>query len=144
MRITTQLGDTQTGEPTWAERYDGQLDDVFALQGRITEEIVEALDIKLVCGEGHRIIGRSIRFPRARDIYYRALAALFSFRREDIAEARYLLSEAEQLEPYSQPRSRREAVRPRPPRSSKRSIELARHMRTRTDCRITGGNMIPA
>ena len=93
--------DTQTGEPTWAERYDGQLDDVFALQNRITKEIVEALDIKLVHGEGHRIIGRSIKSPPARDIYYRALAALFSFRREDIAEARYLLSETGQLEPDS-------------------------------------------
>ena len=101
VRITTQLVDTQTGESTWAERYDGRLDDVFALQDRITDEIVQALDIKLVRGEGHRIIGRSIRSPRARDIYYRALAALFSFRREDIAEARCLLSEAEQLEPDS-------------------------------------------
>jgi tetratricopeptide (TPR) repeat protein len=101
VRITTQLVDTQTGESTWAERYDGQLDDVFALQDRITDEIVQALDIKLVRGEGDRIIGRSIRSPRARDIYYRALAALFSFRREDIAEARSLLSEAAQLEPDS-------------------------------------------
>ncbi len=101
VRMTTQLVDTRTGEPIWAERYDGRLHDLFALQDRINEEIIAALDIKLVRGEGHRIIGRSLRDPKARDIYYRALAALFSLRREETAEALGLLSEVETLEPGS-------------------------------------------
>ncbi len=101
VRITTQLVDTTTGEPVWAERYDRTMDDLFVIQDEINSEIVTALDIKLVRGEQSRIVGRSIKSPQARDTYYRALAALFSFKKEEIAEALRLLSEAEQVEPDS-------------------------------------------
>jgi serine/threonine protein kinase/tetratricopeptide (TPR) repeat protein len=101
IRITMQLVDTHTGEQVWAERYDGELGDLFTFQDRITAEIVETLDVKLVRGEGHRIVGRSIKSPQARDTFYRALAALFSLKPEDLAAARDLLCHAEELEPDS-------------------------------------------
>jgi len=101
IRITTQLVDTRTGEPVWAERYDRKLDDLFVIQDEINEEIVAALDIQLVRGEGGRIVGRSLKSWKARDTYYRALAALFSFKKEELREAFRLLSEAEKTEPDS-------------------------------------------
>jgi len=78
LRITAQLVDTQTGEPIWADRFDGKLDDLFALQDEITEEIVTALDVQLVYGEGARMARRSIR-----------------------SQGRRLLAEASQIEPDS-------------------------------------------
>ena len=48
IRINAQLIDATTGHHLWAERYDGTLNDVFALEDRITEKIVAALAVKLV------------------------------------------------------------------------------------------------
>jgi hypothetical protein len=41
VRITVQLGDVATGSQLWAERYDRQLADVFALQDEITTELLQ-------------------------------------------------------------------------------------------------------
>ncbi len=51
LRITAQLIDTATGHHVWAERYDRDLTDVFAVQDEITANIVSALDVELVHGE---------------------------------------------------------------------------------------------
>jgi serine/threonine protein kinase len=101
VRVTVQLSDTETGETRWAERYDRALGDLFELQDEIVAEIVAALDVTLVHGEAHRVVQQSLRDPRARDAYYKALAGLFSFRREGLIEARRLLTEVESIEPDS-------------------------------------------
>ena len=54
VRITAQLIDTATGEHRWAERYDRNLEDIFAVQDEITRNIVSALDIHLREGEQAR------------------------------------------------------------------------------------------
>ena len=52
MRITAQLNDTATGSHIWAERYDRDLVDVFAVQDEITDAIVTAIEpTDLRCGE---------------------------------------------------------------------------------------------
>jgi adenylate cyclase len=51
VRINAQLIDATTGEHLWAERYDGDIGDVFTLQDRITGKIVTALAVKLTVGE---------------------------------------------------------------------------------------------
>ena len=48
VRITAQLIDGATGGHLWAERYDRELDDIFALQDEISEAIVKALKLKLL------------------------------------------------------------------------------------------------
>jgi serine/threonine protein kinase/tetratricopeptide (TPR) repeat protein len=101
VRITSQLTDTQTGALIWAERYDRTQGDLFELQDEINEEIVTALDVKLLHGESYRIRGRSIKSPRAREIFYRALAALFSYKRAELSEARRMLVEVAEIEPDS-------------------------------------------
>jgi len=101
VRITVQLVNAQTGESVWAERYDRKLEDLFALQDEINEEIVTALDVRLLHGESHRVVRRSLRSPEARDAYYRAMAALFASGRDEIDEARRLLAMVAEIEPSS-------------------------------------------
>jgi TolB-like protein/class 3 adenylate cyclase/Flp pilus assembly protein TadD len=55
VRITAQLIDATTGRHRWAERYDRELKDIFALQDDITLEIITALQVELTEGEQIRI-----------------------------------------------------------------------------------------
>jgi adenylate cyclase len=55
VRITAQLIDATTGNHLWAERYDRELKDIFALQDEITMKILTALQVKLTEGEQARI-----------------------------------------------------------------------------------------
>ena len=50
MRINAQLIDAMSGGHEWAERFDGSLGDVFALQDKVTRSIAEALAVRLVDG----------------------------------------------------------------------------------------------
>ena len=58
VRITAQLIDAITGNHLWAERYDRDLSDIFALQDEITIKIVTALQVKLTVGEQARLWAR--------------------------------------------------------------------------------------
>jgi TolB-like protein/Flp pilus assembly protein TadD len=51
MRINAQLIDATTGGHLWAESYDEQMDNIFSLQDKITQKIVEALAVKLTIDE---------------------------------------------------------------------------------------------
>ncbi len=51
VRITAQLIEAATGHHRWAERYDRDLSDIFALQDEITREIVTAVDVELTEGD---------------------------------------------------------------------------------------------
>jgi adenylate cyclase len=55
VRLTTQLIDSLDGSHVWTDRFDGDLDDVFELQDRITQEIVTALEVRLTYGEQARV-----------------------------------------------------------------------------------------
>jgi TolB-like protein len=55
VRITAQLCEAETGRHVWAERFDGDLTDVFDLQDRITESVTGAIEPSLRLAEGERI-----------------------------------------------------------------------------------------
>src|SRR5450830_1465861 len=59
VRITAQLIDAATGNHIWADRYDGDLTDIFALQDEITAKVVAAIEPKLMEAEGIRSQNRS-------------------------------------------------------------------------------------
>jgi adenylate cyclase len=59
VRITAQLIDAATNNHIWADRYDGDLTDVFALQDEITAKVVAAIEPKLLEAEGIRSQNRS-------------------------------------------------------------------------------------
>ena len=80
VRITAQLIDGFAGDHVWAERYDRDLSDIFALQDEISEAIVKALKLKLVPEEKKAIEQRGTENVEAYTIYLMArqeyLAAL--------------------------------------------------------------------
>ena len=58
VRINAQLIDGSTGDHVWAERYDRDLTDIFAIQDEISKAIVEALKVKLLPEEKEAIEDR--------------------------------------------------------------------------------------
>ena len=55
MRINAQLIDAATGHHLWAERYDGDMSDIFALGDNITRKIAASLAVKLTADEQDRL-----------------------------------------------------------------------------------------
>jgi len=69
VRITAQLVDAAKNSHVWAERYDRELNDIFALQDEIAQAIVAALKIRLVSAEKKAIESRSTHDPKAYELY---------------------------------------------------------------------------
>ena len=61
LRITAQLIDARADEHLWAQRYSGELEDVFDIQARVSRSIVEALQDKLGAEPGGRTVGSPSR-----------------------------------------------------------------------------------
>jgi adenylate cyclase len=99
VRVTARLTDTASGRVVWAERYDRDLEDVFAVQDDIVREVVTALDVALVGGEGALTVRQHLRNPQALGLLYRGVELMHRFNREDMAEARHLFEEVIRLEP---------------------------------------------
>ncbi|MCH7776977.1 MAG: adenylate/guanylate cyclase domain-containing protein [Gemmatimonadetes bacterium] len=100
VRINAQLIDATTGGHLWAERYDGALADVFALQDRVTEKIVSALAVKLTI-EDRKALEHSGR-PLNLDAYeyvLRGRAKLAQANRQATIEARKLFEKAIEADP---------------------------------------------
>jgi len=94
VRITAQLVDAQTGHHLWAERYDRELKDIFALQDEITKKIITALQVKLTEGEQASIHARGTNNLEA---YLKVIKAnwLYSQSTKDgVLKARQLAEEA--------------------------------------------------
>jgi TolB-like protein len=73
VRVTVQLVDADRDEHVWAENYDRDLDDIFAIQSDIARAIAGQLRIELNTGEMAALEARSTHDPRAHDLYLRAL-----------------------------------------------------------------------
>ena len=72
VRITAQLIDGATNDHVWAERYDRDLNDIFALQDEISEAIVKALKLKLLPEEKKAIEQRGTESVEAYNLYLMA------------------------------------------------------------------------
>jgi adenylate cyclase len=101
VRITAQLLQAATGHHVWAERYDRDLSDIFAVQDEITREIVDALHIKLLRGEQARAWRRLLRSPEALDAYYKGLDCLNRLTSDANAEAGRCFAQVAAAEPDS-------------------------------------------
>ena len=95
VRITAQLIDATTGAHRWAERYDRNLEDVFAVQDEVARTIVAILAAHVNKAEAERTLLKPPATWQAYDYYMRAVAAFASFHRPmqatDIYETRRLL-----------------------------------------------------
>jgi adenylate cyclase len=100
IRITGQLIDAETGKHIWAEKYDRQLNDIFAVQDEITENIVAAIEPHLCAQEGYRAAGQP---PESIDVWglvVRAIDLINRFGRKDNEEAQRLLRRAIEIDPH--------------------------------------------
>ena len=98
VRINAQLIDAETGEHLWADRFDRDLGDFFALQNEITGRIANALNLELVGVEA----ARPTDHPEALDYIFRGRAAnKKGSSREAYAEAIDLYERALVLDPGS-------------------------------------------
>ena len=76
VRITAQLIDAASGTHLWADRYDRDLTDIFALQDEVTRRIVEALRVTLTPTESARIAQTPTGSMEAHDLFLRGREAL--------------------------------------------------------------------
>ena len=95
LRITAQLVESSTRHSVWAERYDRQLEDVFAIQDEIARSIAQALRITLTPQE-EKIIGlKPTENTQAYDFYLRGRSYT---RRENMDYALQMFEQAIQLD----------------------------------------------
>jgi adenylate cyclase len=69
VRINAQLVDSQTGGHLWAERFDRDFDDIFALQDEVVEKIVLALQVRLTTNEKRGLLSPHTNSTKAYDIF---------------------------------------------------------------------------
>ncbi|WP_245350380.1 adenylate/guanylate cyclase domain-containing protein [Bradyrhizobium sp. UFLA03-84] len=103
VRLTAQLIDGRDGGHLWADRFDGDLDDVFDLQDRITQEIVEALEVQLTVGERARVWRKRSGSPLAYEYVLKGRALYVNFSRQTHAQARKLFEQALEINPAFMP-----------------------------------------
>jgi adenylate cyclase len=101
VRVTAQLIDATTGHHIWAERYDRELRDIFALQDEITEAIVASVAPAVSRAELRRAMRRAPQDLDAWDCEQRGLWHLFQYTKEDTAQAQSWLRRAIELAPGS-------------------------------------------
>jgi adenylate cyclase len=99
VRITAQMIDGTTGGHLWAERYDRDLEDVFAVQDEVTRTIVDALKVKLTAGEEARLENRGKIDPEAYDLIVRSRQTSLQLRPEAAMEARRMLERVIEIDP---------------------------------------------
>jgi adenylate cyclase len=99
IRINAQLIDAVTGNHLWAEIYDRELKDIFAVQDEITRKIVTEMGVKLVWGEMMRSLRHATDNHQAADYYLQADKFYNRFEKESNARARELLLKAIELDP---------------------------------------------
>lgn len=99
VRINAQLIDTKTGGHLWAERYDRDMTDIFALQDDVVQRIVSALEITLDTDEKTRLAHSDKIDPAAYDALLRGLEKLRRFSSETNLEARAFFEKAIAIEP---------------------------------------------
>jgi len=101
VRINAQLIDVQTGGHIWAQRYDRNLTDVFALQDEVVKKIVSALAVTLNPREQEQLANSSPVVPEAYDKLLRGLEKFRRFTAETNLEAREYFESAIAIDPTS-------------------------------------------
>jgi adenylate cyclase len=99
LRITAQLVDVANGYDLWSERYDRQLEDVFAIQDEIAENIVRALRVVLGEDEKRAIEATRTENTQAYEYYLRGRQVEHQTRRTSLLYARRMFERAIELDP---------------------------------------------
>jgi len=99
IRITVQLIDTSNGHQLWAERFDRELIDMFALQDEITKRIVSALSVRLSGDEKQQLANNATKSFEAYDLFLQGQISGARFTKEGMAQAATMYRQAIGLDP---------------------------------------------
>jgi TolB-like protein/DNA-binding SARP family transcriptional activator/lipoprotein NlpI len=99
IRLTAQLLDVETGKHAWAERYDRELEDIFAIQDELVHAIVATLAGRLETADTERSLRKPPESLVAYDYYLRALQFDRRYDAESVLEGRKVLEKAVALDP---------------------------------------------
>jgi len=102
VRVTAQLIDTESGGHVWADRYDRDLDDVFAIQDEIVEQVIWKVARQLEETEIARA-RRNQTTADTYDLYLLGTAYMYRFTPEDAAQAVEVLQQAIERDPQFSP-----------------------------------------
>jgi serine/threonine-protein kinase len=99
LRVTAQLINIENGYHLWSERYDREMEDIFALQDEITAAIVRQLEVKLTCKTGAPLVKRYTTNLDAYSLYLKAQHHLLKLTPEGWQESFELYQQAVELDP---------------------------------------------
>jgi TolB-like protein/Flp pilus assembly protein TadD len=99
LRFTAQMIETRTGHTVWAERYDRQLEDIFAIQDDLAQSIARALKLMLSEKEKKAIVKPPTADIQAYDFYLRGRQFFHQFRHKGFDFARQMFARAIVLDP---------------------------------------------
>ena len=99
LRINAQLIDATNEFPLWSERYDREMEDVFAVQDEIAQKIAEALRITLSPQEQKALAAKPTQNPQAYDLYLRGRNYARRVVRQDLQVALQMYENAVSLDP---------------------------------------------
>ncbi|MEE9269053.1 MAG: protein kinase [Candidatus Krumholzibacteria bacterium] len=100
LRITAQLINVADGYHIWSQRYDRELEDVFAIQDEISENIVHALKVKLTPQAKRSMEKTATKNVQAYDLYLRGRQFFYRWQRKSIEYALEMFQRAIELDPH--------------------------------------------
>lgn len=103
LRITGQLIDAESGVEIWADRFDGDATEIFALQDRVTESVVGAIEPRLQLAEFERLGRNPARSLDAYDLLLRAQALEYEYTEASLEAALQALEQAIAIDPHYAP-----------------------------------------
>ena len=99
VRVNAQLIDAATGGHVWADRYDGDLKNIFGLQDKVTRSVVAALSVELTKDEQARVSRRGTKNADAYDVFLRGWQRYQKQTPEDFRAAIVDFKKAAELDP---------------------------------------------
>ncbi len=99
LRITAQLIDATSDHHVWAERYDRDLEDIFAVQDEVARQVAGALAVALKPGEAERLAHAPTDNLEAYDVYLRTRMTFWPPMRANILTARSAYSQVIDSDP---------------------------------------------
>ncbi len=99
VRVNAQLIDATTGGHMWADRYDGDLKNIFALQDKVTRNVVTALSVELTKDDAARVARRGTGNVQAYDVFLKGWQLYLRQTPEDFRAAIVQFKKATELDP---------------------------------------------
>ena len=99
LRISVQLIDARDGYQLWSQRFDREIEDIFAIQDEIARSVLDALGLSLTEREERRFLKPSTANVEAYEIYLRGRKLFQTWNRQNMEFARQMFARAVVIDP---------------------------------------------